>query len=215
MGFVVSGTQALQLRGASSVVVVCGLSCPRMRDLNSPTRDQTHIPCIGRRILYHWTTREVLPPYVLNLIFQVTLPLLAILWPSSFLSAPRAHQYLSLLRVFAHAIYCLCQERCNPHNIAALSGLSLNVTIFSWPDSSSALSLRSRSSVCFYFNIIHVYFFSLWNVHNSQLFYFSPHIFFFGLFPPPDYKLHECVGNVLFLSPLLIVALAPSTGPGI
>ena len=30
-----------------------------MWDLNPPTRDQTHIPCIGRHILNHWTTREV------------------------------------------------------------------------------------------------------------------------------------------------------------
>ena len=28
---------------------------------SSPTRDQTCVPCIGRRILNHWTTREVLP----------------------------------------------------------------------------------------------------------------------------------------------------------
>ena len=37
-----------------------GLSCPRgMRDLSSLTRGWTHIPCIGRWILNHWTTREV------------------------------------------------------------------------------------------------------------------------------------------------------------
>ena len=30
-----------------------------MWDLSSPTRDRTRVPCIGRRILYHWTTREV------------------------------------------------------------------------------------------------------------------------------------------------------------
>ena len=30
-----------------------------MWDLSSLTRDQTCVPCIGRRILYHWTTREV------------------------------------------------------------------------------------------------------------------------------------------------------------
>ena len=30
-----------------------------MWDLNSPTRDQTHTPCIGRQSLNHWTTREV------------------------------------------------------------------------------------------------------------------------------------------------------------
>ena len=27
---------------------------------SSLTRDQTHIPCIGRQILNYWTTREVL-----------------------------------------------------------------------------------------------------------------------------------------------------------
>ena len=31
-----------------------------MWDLCSPTRDRTRIPCIGRWILCHWTTREVL-----------------------------------------------------------------------------------------------------------------------------------------------------------
>ena len=30
-----------------------------MWDLISPTRDQTYIPCIGRQILNHWTTRKV------------------------------------------------------------------------------------------------------------------------------------------------------------
>ena len=30
-----------------------------MWDLSSPTRDQIRVPCIGRKILYHWTTGEV------------------------------------------------------------------------------------------------------------------------------------------------------------
>ena len=41
----------------------CGIraSLPHgMRDFNSLTRDQTHITCIGKQILNHWTTREVL-----------------------------------------------------------------------------------------------------------------------------------------------------------
>ena len=29
-------------------------------DLNTLTRDQTHVPCIARWILSHWTTREIL-----------------------------------------------------------------------------------------------------------------------------------------------------------
>ena len=28
-------------------------------DLNSLIKDQTHIPCIGRQSLNHWTTKEV------------------------------------------------------------------------------------------------------------------------------------------------------------
>ena len=30
-----------------------------MWGLSSQTRDQTHVPCIGRQILNHWTAREV------------------------------------------------------------------------------------------------------------------------------------------------------------
>ena len=30
-----------------------------MWDPSSPTRDQTHVLCIARRILNHWTTKEV------------------------------------------------------------------------------------------------------------------------------------------------------------
>ena len=29
-------------------------------NLNSPTRDRTHDPCIGRQSLNHWTAREIL-----------------------------------------------------------------------------------------------------------------------------------------------------------
>ena len=30
-----------------------------MWNLNSPTRDQTHTPCVGRRNLNHWTAQDV------------------------------------------------------------------------------------------------------------------------------------------------------------
>ena len=42
----------------ASVVVACGLVNPRHVG-SSQTRGRTHVPCIGRRILNHWTTREV------------------------------------------------------------------------------------------------------------------------------------------------------------
>ena len=35
-----------------------------MWDLSSLTRDRTRVPCIGRQIVYHWTTREVPTIYV-------------------------------------------------------------------------------------------------------------------------------------------------------
>ena len=58
----------------------CGLSNCRaqaqlllgMWELSSPTRDGTHVPCIDRWILNHWTTREA-PPSILNVdTFMVT-----------------------------------------------------------------------------------------------------------------------------------------------
>ena len=48
------------LSGAqASVVAVHELSCPWHVE-SSWTRDRTHVPCIGRWILNHCTTREVL-----------------------------------------------------------------------------------------------------------------------------------------------------------
>ena len=47
-------TQAFSCHGAQASLP-CG-----MWDLSSPTRDQTPVCCIGRQILNHWTTREVL-----------------------------------------------------------------------------------------------------------------------------------------------------------
>lgn len=39
-------------------------------DPSSPTRDQTHVPCIGSWVLNHWTTREIL--IYLFLVTQMT-----------------------------------------------------------------------------------------------------------------------------------------------
>ena len=44
-----------------------GLVAPRHLRIvgSSQTRDRTHVPCIGRRILNHWATREVpFPPFL-------------------------------------------------------------------------------------------------------------------------------------------------------
>ena len=46
--------------GVRALERTCVLLPRGMWDLSSPTRDQIRVPCIGRRILNHWTTREVL-----------------------------------------------------------------------------------------------------------------------------------------------------------
>ena len=47
-----------RVRGISSCGARAQLSCS-VWDLGSLTKDCTRVPCIGRRILYHWTIREV------------------------------------------------------------------------------------------------------------------------------------------------------------
>ena len=49
----------LSVLGLSCDFVVCGLSCPDIRDLSSPIRDQTSVPCVGRWALHHWSNKEV------------------------------------------------------------------------------------------------------------------------------------------------------------
>ena len=47
------------LEPTGSIVVVNQLSCPSARGI-VPEQGSNHIPCIGRQILNHWTTRKVL-----------------------------------------------------------------------------------------------------------------------------------------------------------
>ena len=54
-----------------------------LRDLSSPTRDWTCIPCIERWILNHWTTREVSELFYLILVF---LFLFTLSFPKSLMS---------------------------------------------------------------------------------------------------------------------------------
>ena len=51
------------LWSAGSVVLMHRLSCPFGRSYvgSSQIRDQTGVPCIGRWVLDHWTTRELHP----------------------------------------------------------------------------------------------------------------------------------------------------------
>ena len=43
----------------ASLYLWMGLDTLQHVDFSSPTMDRTCIPCIGRQILNHWTTREV------------------------------------------------------------------------------------------------------------------------------------------------------------
>ena len=72
-----------------SVVVTLGLNYPE-DTRSSRTRDQTCVLCIGRRILNHWTTRDVLP------VFQSMEVLLSMLCPLGPLSISRADPSLHL-----------------------------------------------------------------------------------------------------------------------
>ena len=54
-----------EARGLSSCGTRAELPCS-MWDVSSPTRDWTRVLCIGRRFLYHWTTREVPAIFFLN-----------------------------------------------------------------------------------------------------------------------------------------------------
>ena len=44
---------------AYRLILLCGYSVAWGYSESSWTRDQTHVPCIGRWILNHWTTREI------------------------------------------------------------------------------------------------------------------------------------------------------------
>ena len=58
--------QVLLLQRTGSLILECGLVAPgHVQDLSSWSRDQTHIICIAREILNHWTTMDVPVAYFL------------------------------------------------------------------------------------------------------------------------------------------------------
>ena len=95
---------ALWRVGFVSLVEVHGLSsCGAqaslpldMWDLSSPTRDRPHIPCIGKRILYHWTTREVPRHYFYHLFRHADL-LRVTSWSSRVSLNPGSPQFPGLI----------------------------------------------------------------------------------------------------------------------
>ena len=96
---------SLQPAGFSLVVALRFLSeRPQLLhgvwDLSSLTRDRTCVPCIGRRILNHWTTREVptQPFCVRNYILPILLRSKEIV-PSRIYFRFKAKEQRELLRV--------------------------------------------------------------------------------------------------------------------
>ena len=82
---------------SGSVVGALGVSCPQHVG-SSQTRDQIRVPCIGKRILNHWTTREVspsVPSKVLTLLFEPLLlfSLLLLQGPTALSKRDARHPY--------------------------------------------------------------------------------------------------------------------------
>ena len=71
-----------------SVVAAHGLSCPGARRILW-TRDQTRVPCIGRQILNHWTTRKV--PEIYVLVSPTRVQIFGPLWPNPYLMVLSPH----------------------------------------------------------------------------------------------------------------------------
>ena len=78
------GSSVHRLSGVVCACRVCVLSscsvCASLShsvwDLSPPIRDQTHIPCTGRQILNHWTSKQV-PFLFLEAYIAVNFPLRA------------------------------------------------------------------------------------------------------------------------------------------
>ena len=96
---------------------------------SSPPRDLTHVPCIGREILYHWATREAL----------------------TFFSIPFSHPPQAHPRDLAtpDLFPVICKERpldCVPLDIR--SSLGLNCFPLFQPSKLAILSLQERPLPC-------------------------------------------------------------------
>lgn len=65
-------------QGFSSSGRACQLSCPKAHG-NLVTDRGSHVPCIGRWMLNHWTVRKVPSVTILNTCFCTTLPTQALL----------------------------------------------------------------------------------------------------------------------------------------
>ena len=100
---------ACGLYSAGSVVVEHGLVTPQHVG-SSRTRDQTHVPCIGRRILNHCATREGKP---LKVMFYVSILFLVL------------SQKLNLKFV---TVWCRIITHILPMNKLKVSNLSSSIT---------------------------------------------------------------------------------------
>ena len=84
-----------------SVVVALGLNYPE-DTRSSRTRDQTCVLCIGRRILNHWTTRDVLPVFQS---MEILLSMLCPLGPPSISRADPSSPSLCFMHPGDHTLF--------------------------------------------------------------------------------------------------------------
>ena len=117
-----------------------------MLGLSFPSRDQTHIPCIGRQILNHWTTKKV-PGWLFEGLIPQQLPHL------TFLSAVHKGSSVptsSLAAVMGHGFDC-----------SHPSGVQLCVAVVFWKTSSLWTSYESSTmnALLWESSILHIIYF--------------------------------------------------------
>ena len=110
---------------------------------SSQTRDRTHVPCTGRWILNHWTTREV-PPYLF--------PGPSLLWLSASLCVCVAFYYLlcvctiSCVSVQFSSITQSCLTLCDPVD-CSMPGLPVQHQL--WEFTQTHVHWLSLHLICF------------------------------------------------------------------
>ena len=91
------------VRGISQARILAwvAISCSR----SSWPRNQTHISCFSRQILYHWATREAVPPAVplfkIYFNFHSDVHLLALIWGQSLIYLKQSVCFIPLPRGMA------------------------------------------------------------------------------------------------------------------
>ena len=121
-----------------------------MWGLSSPTRDRIRVPCIGRRILYHWTTREV-PGLVLSRCPNLGLESNLLKPPSFFFFFNKFIYFIIYLLFLAVLGLCCCAHAfssCGERGYSSLrcAGFSLLWSLSLWSTGSRCVGFSSCGS---------------------------------------------------------------------